>query len=52
LAKRGKVGEVGSRKGELYELHPAPMEEMKKYIERVSDQWDAELGRLKRFVEG
>src|SRR6266404_8477880 len=35
----------------LFELDPKPIEELKKYLELVSEQWDRELGRLKSFVE-
>lgn len=44
----------GSRAGRetLFELNPEPIQEMKDYLEIVSKQWDAALGRLKSFVEG
>jgi hypothetical protein len=29
-----------------------PAEEIKKYLDRVSEQWDQALSRLKSFVEG
>lgn len=35
----------------LFEYAPEPVEEMRQYLERVSAQWDAALGRLKAFVE-
>jgi DNA-binding transcriptional ArsR family regulator len=35
----------------LFEFNPQPMEEMKAYLERVSEQWDRPLARLKAFVE-
>ena len=35
----------------LFELNPEPIEEIKKYLDRVSEQWDRALGRLKSFVE-
>jgi DNA-binding transcriptional ArsR family regulator len=35
----------------LFEFNPQPMEEMKAYLERVSEQWDKPLARLKAFVE-
>jgi DNA-binding transcriptional ArsR family regulator len=35
----------------LFELDPKPMEELRKYLGRVSEQWDQALGRLKSFVE-
>ena len=36
----------------LFELNPEPMEEIKKYLDLVSEQWDRALARLKSFVEG
>jgi|SRR5208283_1405956 len=34
-----------------FEFDPKPMEEIKTYLEVVSDQWDQALARLKAFVE-
>ncbi|MGD1101240.1 MAG: metalloregulator ArsR/SmtB family transcription factor [Terriglobia bacterium] len=34
-----------------FALDPAPMEEIKKYLDLVSAQWDQALSRLKSFVE-
>jgi DNA-binding transcriptional ArsR family regulator len=36
----------------LFKFDPEPMEDLKKYLERVSEQWDQALARLKAFVEG
>jgi|SRR5215471_15496250 len=36
----------------LFEFDPQPMEEIKKYLDFVSEQWDQALSRLKSFVEG
>jgi DNA-binding transcriptional ArsR family regulator len=36
----------------LFEFNPQAMEEMKAYLEWVSEQWDRPLARLKAFVEG
>jgi DNA-binding transcriptional ArsR family regulator len=43
----------GARKGRetLFELNPEPIEEIKGYLDRVSEQWDQALARLKSFVE-
>lgn len=43
----------GSRTGRetLFALNPEPIHEMKDYLDIVSKQWDAALGRLKNFVE-
>ncbi len=35
----------------LFELNPEPIEEIKKYLDRVSELWDRKLARLKSFVE-
>jgi DNA-binding transcriptional ArsR family regulator len=41
------------RKGResLFKFDPEPIEEAKKYLDLVSDQWDQALARLKSFVE-
>src|ERR1700680_329026 len=35
----------------LFELDPKPMEELRQYLDMVSEQWDLALGRLRSFVE-
>lgn len=35
----------------LFAFNPQAMDEMKKYLEAVSAQWDQALSRLKSFVE-
>jgi DNA-binding transcriptional ArsR family regulator len=35
----------------LFEFDSRPIEELRKYLELVSGQWDQALGRLKLFVE-
>jgi len=35
----------------LFKLDPEPIEEIKEYLELVSEQWDEALARLKAFVE-
>ncbi len=42
---------VRSGRESLFELDPRPIEEMKQYLEFVSQQWDRALGRLRVFVE-
>ena len=51
LEKVGIVRCVRSGRESLFELDPRPIEEMKKYLESVSEQWDRALERLRRFVE-
>jgi DNA-binding transcriptional ArsR family regulator len=36
----------------LFEFDPKPIEEAKKYLDLVSEQWDQALARLREFVEG
>ncbi len=35
----------------LFDLDPAPILEMKEYLDHVSKQWDGALARLKVFIE-
>lgn len=35
----------------LFKFDPEPVEEAKKYLDYVSEQWDEALSRLKSFVE-
>jgi DNA-binding transcriptional ArsR family regulator len=51
LEKVGIVRCVRSGRESLFELDPRPIEEMKEYLEFVSEQWDGALERLRRFVE-
>lgn len=49
-----RVGIVyGVRRGResLFALNPEPVDELKKYLDGVSEQWDQALARLKSFVE-
>ncbi len=42
-----------TRKGResVFELDSEPIDEIRKYLDRVSEQWDQALSRLKAFVE-
>jgi DNA-binding transcriptional ArsR family regulator len=42
---------VRSGRESLFELDPRPMLEVKDYLDRVSQEWDRALLRLKAFVE-
>jgi DNA-binding transcriptional ArsR family regulator len=46
------VHSVRTGRESLFEFDPEPMEEIKKYLDLVSEQWDQALSRLKSFVEG
>ena len=43
-------GEMSGREC-LFEIEPRPLQEVRDYLERVSQQWDEALARLKTFVE-
>ena len=51
LESVGIVRSVRSGRESRFEFDPEPMEEMKKYLDHVSEQWDQALPRLKSFVE-
>src|ERR1700691_2613905 len=44
------VHSVRTGRESLFELDPGPMEDLKKYLELVSGQWDRALARLKAFA--
>lgn len=52
LADVGVVRRVRAGRETLFELAPAPLAEMRDYLDRVSRQWDDALARLKAHVEG
>ena len=45
------VASVRVGRESLFELRPEPLKEIQSYLERVSEQWDHALARLKSFVE-
>jgi DNA-binding transcriptional ArsR family regulator len=47
----GIVRCVRAGRESLFKFEPKPIEEMKEYLEFVSQQWDQALSRLKAFVE-
>ena len=51
LESAGVVRSVRAGRENLYELDPEPLEELRRYLDRVSEQWDQALSRLKAFVE-
>ena len=51
LERVGIVHSVQAGRESLFEFDPAPIEEMKRYLDFVSRQWDQALSRLKSFVE-
>jgi DNA-binding transcriptional ArsR family regulator len=36
----------------VWELQPARLEEVHRYLDEISSQWDAAVGRLRALVEG
>jgi DNA-binding transcriptional ArsR family regulator len=51
LERVGMVRCVRAGRERRFEFNPAPVEEMREYLEFVSAKWDEALGRLKAFVE-
>lgn len=51
LEQAGLVGCEPAGRERLYRLDPAPLAEMRDYLDGISRQWDDVLGRLKHFVE-
>lgn len=51
LASAGVV--QGSRAGRerIWELEPRRLEKARQYLDRISEQWDAAIARLRAFVE-
>jgi DNA-binding transcriptional ArsR family regulator len=51
LETAGIVHSVRAGRESLFEFDPRPMEEIKNYIDLVSEQWDQTLSTLKAYVE-
>jgi DNA-binding transcriptional ArsR family regulator len=51
LERVGIVHGVRSGRESRFEFNPAPVAEIRKYLELVSEQWNQALARLKSFVE-
>lgn len=51
LESVGVVRSVRRGRESLFEFKLEPIEEIRKYLDLVSAQWDQALGRLKSFVE-
>ena len=47
----GVVRSTRSGRESLYALEPEPLADARDYLDRVSQQWDDALARLKSFVE-
>jgi DNA-binding transcriptional ArsR family regulator len=51
LAHAGLVRSVRVGRESLFEFEPQPLEELRQYLDQVSQQWDEALARLKAHVE-
>ena len=51
LEKAELVCSVQVGRESLFELNPEPIDEMKKFLDRVSELWDRKLARFKSIVE-
>jgi DNA-binding transcriptional ArsR family regulator len=51
LEDAGVVQSIRVGRESLFEFRSEPLIELKFYLERVSEQWDESLARLKSFVE-
>jgi DNA-binding transcriptional ArsR family regulator len=51
LESAGIVHSVRRGRESRFELNPEPIEEIRAYLDLVSEQWDQALSRLKKFVE-
>lgn len=51
LEGAGVVHSVRVGRESRFEFRPQPLKELQSYLERVSDQWEHALVRLKSFVE-
>jgi len=51
LAAAGLVRSERAGRERVWELDPAPLRDAQESLATISAQWDAALGRLKRFVE-
>jgi DNA-binding transcriptional ArsR family regulator len=51
LESAGIVHSEKAGRESRFAFDPAPIDELRKYLERVSEQWDQALGRLQAFVE-
>lgn len=51
LEKAEIVHSVRAGRESLFKFDPEPVEQARKYLDQVSEQWDQALSRLKSFVE-
>jgi hypothetical protein len=46
------VRSVRTGRASIFEFDPEPIEDIKKYLDLVSEQWDQAFSRLTSFVQG
>ena len=51
LADAGVVRDTRQGRERLWQLEPAPIDEARRSLETIGRQWEAAIGRLKRFAE-
>jgi len=51
LESAGIVHSVRAGRASLFGFDPAPVDELREYLSRVSEQWDQRLSRLRALVE-
>jgi len=51
LAEAGLVVDIRSGRERLWQLEPKPLDVARRYLDRVSERWDAALARLATLVE-
>jgi DNA-binding transcriptional ArsR family regulator len=51
LEEAGLVRSARAGRERIWELQPKRLDEIRRYLDEISAQWDAALARLSRFVE-
>lgn len=51
LEKAGLVRSGRAGRERIWELQPKRLAEARRYLDRISSQWDGAIGRLRAFVE-
>jgi DNA-binding transcriptional ArsR family regulator len=51
LAHAGLVRDSASGRERIWELEPRRLEKARRYLARISEEWDEALGRLRELVE-
>jgi len=51
MGEAGLVRDVWRGRERIWELEPRRLEKARRYLEQISGDWDAAIGRLKAYVE-